>query len=139
MHKTQTAGAVVIGPEGRVLVVNQHGNAWSLPKGHVDPGETLEETAKREVKEESGVSQLEFIKKLGTYERYRIGKDGIGEDTSSLKEITFFLCTSSQKELKPEDPENPEARWVEIEEVEELLTHPKDKAFFRQIKNSLTV
>ncbi len=37
-HSTSTGG-VVINPAGQIMVVSQHGNSWSLPKGHVDSGE----------------------------------------------------------------------------------------------------
>lgn len=130
---TYTAGGVVLNTEGDVLVVSQRGDSWSLPKGHVDEGEETLEAVKREVKEESGISTLHLVKELGTYERYKIGKDGIGEDTSELKHITIFLFTTTEKELRPEDPHNPEARWVKKEEVANLLTHPKDREFFLSI------
>ena len=50
------AGGVVFGSLGHVLVVRYRGSgAWAFPKGHVEPGETLEQTAVREVQEETGV------------------------------------------------------------------------------------
>jgi hypothetical protein len=39
-----------------------------------------------------------------------------------------------QDKLSPEDPENPEAKWVDPQEVSALLTHPKDKEFYENIK-----
>jgi hypothetical protein len=39
--------------------------------------------------------------------------------------------------LKPIDPDNPEARWVDPEQVRELLTHPKDGEFFESIRGQL--
>lgn len=133
MYKTQTAGGVVLNNQEEVLVVNQNNNSWSLPKGHIDPGEDAITTAKREIYEESGISSLTLIRPLGLYERYRIGLDG-KDDTSELKEIQMFLFTTDQKELKPIDKANPEARWVQKDKVSSLLTHRKDKEFFE--KNS---
>ncbi|ANE43829.1 NUDIX hydrolase [Deinococcus puniceus] len=50
------AGGVVFDALGRVLLVRYRGSgAWAFPKGHVEPGETLEQTAVREVQEETGV------------------------------------------------------------------------------------
>jgi ADP-ribose pyrophosphatase YjhB (NUDIX family) len=136
MKKTQTAGGVVINDEGLVLVVNQKGTSWSLPKGHVEIDEDKLTTAKREIFEESGIKDLKLIKELGSYTRSRIGANG-KNDTSEMKEITMFLFKSSQKDLKPQDPENPEARWVPKEEVAALLTHSKDKKFFMGIVKEL--
>jgi 8-oxo-dGTP pyrophosphatase MutT (NUDIX family) len=132
MKKTHSAGGVVTNREGEVLVVSQHGTSWSLPKGHIDPGENALVAAKREIYEESGICDLEFVRELGSYERYKIGVDG-GEDPSELKVITMFLFRTSEKSLKPVDPENPEAKWVEKSKVARLLTHEKDKEFFQRI------
>jgi len=132
MHKTYSAGGVVVNPDGKVLVVSQNGDSWSLPKGHIDPGETGRQAAERETKEESGVTRLEFIKELGSYERYQIAEGGSGENQNEIKNISLFLYTTEQRELAPEDPANPEARWVPPQDVASLLTHPKDKAFFER-------
>jgi len=57
-----------------------------------------------------------------------------GDDPSEFKAITMFLFRTSEKSLRPVDPENPEARWVEKAKVAELLTHKKDKEFFRGVE-----
>ena len=115
-----------------VLVVAQTGDSWSLPKGHIDQGEEALIAAKREIFEEAGVSDLTLIQEFPSYERYKISLDG-GDEKSELKTIQMFLFTTSQMELESHDPQNPEARWVKIDEVENLLTHTKDKEFFRSI------
>ncbi len=129
---TQSSGGIVINPKGLILVVNQNGNSWSLPKGHIDPGETPLDAAKREIYEESGVQKLQLIRELGSYERPKIGLRG-GDDTSEIKRITLFLFKTTQTVLRPVDPDNPEARWVEATQVADLLTHAKDKEFFLSI------
>lgn len=136
LRQTKSGGGVVLNEKGEVLVVSQHGNSWSLPKGHVELGEDAIMAAKRETLEESGLSDLEFIKPLGGYQRFRIGKDG-GEDRTEMKTILMFLFKSKSVTLKPIDPENPEARWVPKNEVAKLLTHPKDKEFFLSIINQI--
>jgi 8-oxo-dGTP pyrophosphatase MutT (NUDIX family) len=132
MKRTYSAGGVVTNNEGKVLVVSQHGTSWSLPKGHIDPGEDALVAAKREIYEESGIRDLEFVRELGSYERHRIGLDG--DDPSELKVITMFLFRTSEKTLRPVDPENPEAKWVEKSKVQLLLTHERDKEFFRNVE-----
>src|ERR1700724_1666871 len=133
MIKTHSAGGVVTNSEGKVLMVSQHGASWSLPKGHIDPDEDALAAAKREIYEESGIRDLELIRELGTYERHKIGVDG-GDDRSELKVITMFLFRTSEKSLKPVDPDNPEARWVEKSKVALLLTHEKDREFFQRVE-----
>jgi ADP-ribose pyrophosphatase YjhB (NUDIX family) len=133
MMKTRSAGGVVTNDEGEVLVVSQRGTSWSLPKGHIDAGEEALDAARREIYEESGIRDLELIRELGTYERHKIGVDG-GDDRSELKVITMFLFRTSEKSLKPVDPDNPEARWVEKSKVALLLTHEKDREFFQRVE-----
>ena len=131
MIDTFSAGGVVLNSKGQVLVVNQDGDSWSLPKGHIEENETALNAAKREIKEESGISELEYVKDLGTYQRFR-WKNGV-EDKELRKNITMFLFTTTQEVLKPIDPENPEARWVDKDKIIELLSFEKDKEFFSKI------
>ena len=137
MKISESAGGVVLNSRGQVLVVSQNGNSWSLPKGHLDPGEDELAAARREIYEESGVRELELVRKLGTYERSRIGLHG-GDDVSQRKRITLFLFRTEQMSLRPIDPENPEARWVDREDVAALLTHPKDKEFYLNAMKELS-
>lgn len=128
-----SAGGVVIGPGNKIVVVSQHNDSWSLPKGHLEPQEDEEEAAIREIYEETGIQDVKIIDKIGEYERARVGKGGIGELADSLKHITIFLCITNQEELRPIDPENPVAEWLAIQDVADRLTHPKDKEFFHTI------
>src|SRR5215510_10208438 len=99
MKATHSAGGVVLNKKGQVLVVNQRGKSWSLPKGHIEEGEETLAAARREIHEESGLEDLTFVKLLGSYERWRIGRDG-GEDGSELKELTFFLFQANGEALQ---------------------------------------
>ena len=136
MRKTESAGGVVLDPRGRVLVVNQSGNSWSLPKGHLEDGEDALAAARREILEESGIADLDLVRELGSYQRYRIALGG-GDDRTELKTIRMFLFRTTQEALSPRDPGNPEARWVERLRVAGLLTHRKDREFFLGVADSL--
>jgi ADP-ribose pyrophosphatase YjhB (NUDIX family) len=133
MKKTHSVGTILINQEGKIAVVNNRGKSWSLPKGHVEPDETETQALSREVWEETGIKDFKSIKELGTYERHRIGLN-TPEDESELKVITIYLCTTKEKTLQPQDPDNPEAKWVSPSEVEDLLTHKKDKEFYSSVK-----
>ena len=134
--RTESAGGIILNKAKRVLVVNQRGTSWSLPKGHIDPGEDRLTAARREIYEESGVSQVELLGDLGSYGRYRIGQKG-GEDLGEFKTIHIFLFRTNQKELKPVDPHNPQALWVDKYKVAGMLTHPKDQEFFRSVLDKI--
>lgn len=130
MNVTKSAGGIVVNAKtGRILVVSQHGTSWSLPKGHIEAGEDQLTAARREIREESGVSQLDYVKDLGSYQRYRLSPTG-GEDRTESKIIHMFLFNTTEDELQPLDPANPEARWVDKTAVAGLLTHPEDREFF---------
>ena len=132
----QVAGGVVWNPVLGVVVVSQPNSTWSLPKGHVEEGESHLGGAIREIKEETGIpmDKLKLISKIGTYERARIPLKPT--DTPEMRSITLYLFKTTAKNLKPEDPINAEARWVPISEVISLLTHPKDKEFFETLMAS---
>lgn len=136
MNHTRTAGGVVINPKGEVLVVNQGGIHWSLPKGHIEEGEDAVSAARREIAEEAGIDELTFVKALGTYERFRMNWDGT-DNLEEYKEISMFLFRTTQTELAPRDLDNPSAMWIAKREVVATLTHPRDKEFFASILHTL--
>jgi 8-oxo-dGTP pyrophosphatase MutT (NUDIX family) len=134
--KTFSAGGVVLNINGEVLVVNQRGSSWSLPKGHLEGNEDEMAAARREIYEESGINSLELIKKLGAISRFKLNRQGV-EDRTELKTITIFLFKTDQMDLNPVDKDNPLARWVNKDEVAGLLTHPEDKKFFLSILSEI--
>ena len=129
IKQVRCSGGVVFKQKGKVLVVNQRNVSWSLPKGHINEGEETLKAAQREIYEESGVKNLEFIKSLGSYKRYGMASEG-SNNRSEMKKITMFLFKTDQEKLKPLDPHNPEAVWVDKEKVTDFLTHSADKKFF---------
>jgi ADP-ribose pyrophosphatase YjhB (NUDIX family) len=134
MKLSISAGGVVINKDGMVLVVQQKHDAWSLPKGKVEEGESSLDAARREIAEESGIDELKYILDLGEYERFRLNKYN-KDDTARLKKIIMFLFSTEQDKLCPRDPHNPSARWVNKEDVADILTHPKDKEFFLKVRH----
>ena len=135
----QVAGGVVWNPKLGIAVVNQNHNSWSLPKGHLEDGENPLTAALREIEEETGIRKddLTFISPLGGYERTQIMRDP--SDTPEMRTITMYLFTTDKEALLPQDKDNPEARFVPIDEVSQLLTHPKDKEFFDSITNRINL
>jgi ADP-ribose pyrophosphatase YjhB (NUDIX family) len=94
------AGGVIARLEGdRVYVALVREGAFTdyiLPKGHVEEGETPEETARREIAEESGLTDLVLLGELGVRERLDFAKKG-------WKKTHYFLFTTRQKEGIPTD------------------------------------
>ena len=64
LRKEFSAGGVVIKDRKEVLLIKNPSNVWTFPKGHIEPGETKEEAALREVKEETNID-AEIVTYLG--------------------------------------------------------------------------
>ena len=136
MQKTHSAGGVVRNVKGEVALVLHSGWFWGFPKGHVDPGETILETAKREIREEIGITELEMKKEFEPYMRPPGDETDVPEP-SEIKTIHMFLFDTPQEEFHLTEEKHTEARWVPVEEVANMLNLAKDKEFFLGIKDSL--
>jgi 8-oxo-dGTP pyrophosphatase MutT (NUDIX family) len=94
---------------------------WALPKGLIGPGEKPEETALREVAEETGV-ESRLVEKLGDV-RYVYTWDG----ERIFKVVSFYLLRYSRGRLGDLPPETAhevdEARWLPLEETPRLLAY----------------
>ncbi|MCM8811834.1 MAG: NUDIX hydrolase [Candidatus Omnitrophica bacterium] len=113
LKKRFSAGGVVFkrGREGvlRIILVSRAGGSiWCLPKGHIDAGESTEEAALREVREETGVS-AEIIRKVGDI-RYVFVQDG----SKISKKVSFYLMRYVRGSVKDHDFEVDEARWFDL-------------------------
>lgn len=92
---------------------------WQLPKGIVDPGESPEMTAVREVKEEGGV-ETERLALIETIEYwYRSVKNG--KPVRFHKFVHFYLLEYKGGDVLNHDHEVEESRWVSFEEAVEML------------------
>ena len=113
----------------------QANSTWSFPKGKIEKKESRLQAAIREIKEETGLTEIYLIKELGTYTRPKMGKDG--KNTRDKKQITLFLFTTSETKLEPEKHQANEARWFTPPEVEKVLSHPLDREFFINNKSKI--
>ena len=109
------AGGAVVNQE-RLLCIYRRGS-WDLPKGKIDDGESERAAALREVREETGLHQLEVTRELPTtYHTYRDGKG-----RRVLKPTYWFEMTTTQERLVPEAEEDiEEARWVPLDAIDEV-------------------
>lgn len=134
----KTAGGIVLGDGGTIALIRHSGGSQSygFPKGGVEENETDEETARREILEETGLPELEYIDDLGTYERPTIGADGL-DVPGVLKSIHMFLFAAPMHTKLAPHMEIQLAEWVSFREAVAVLTHPKDRAWFSSVASRI--
>lgn len=116
-----SAGGVVFRRDGelRILLIRDPYDNWGLPKGHIEAGETAQETAEREVREETGLTDLRSIAELPTIDWYF-------RDRGELvhKFCRFFLMESPSGTPRPQLSEGiSDCRWLPFDEAVATLTH----------------
>ncbi len=117
----EAAGGLVKNSRGERLLIFRH-DTWDLPKGKIDPGETTEEAALREVREECGISSLELGRQLQT--TYHIYEE---KGTQILKVTYWYRMYSDEKTLTPQVEEGiTELAWIPEDDMDEIFenTYP---------------
>ena len=91
MKLERSCGAVVFTQEGgqiRYVIVQSKEGFYGFPKGHMEPGETEEETALREIREETGL-KVSLLKGFRTEDSYPLIREG---KPDTIKRIVYFLA-----------------------------------------------
>lgn len=131
---TRSSGGIVLSERGEVALVRHRvsNGSWLFPKGHVEDGEDDEAAARREIAEEAGLTDLEYIDDLGSYERYHLLPDGT-EDLSELKTIQMFLFVAPRGAMPSPSAEMDGARWVPLRQVGTEIGSVGDRAWFARV------
>ncbi len=101
---------------------DRRGGTWTLPKGTPDPGETIEETAIREVREETGL-EARIVGPLPSI-NYRFMQDGTRID----KTVHYWLMEPVGGDLSRHDREFERVRWVSFDEAPAILTFETERS-----------
>jgi diadenosine hexaphosphate hydrolase (ATP-forming) len=134
-REATSAGAIILREvEGTLKIALAHHpratKSWVLPKGHVEEGESLEQAALREIHEETGLDNVQFIKYLGTITRESVKGNGDVEQ----KTIHFYLAYApgAGQSQAPTDPKFLSVGWFSPAEAIVLLPYESEQAFLRE-------
>ena len=119
MKKEKSCGIVVI-DDDKVLLVHHLIGHFGFPKGHVEKNETEEETAIREVKEETNCDAkiIPGFREVITYSP----KENV------IKDVVFFIGTPETKDTKPQEVEVSEVGFYGIDEALNIITYKEEKS-----------
>ena len=106
------------------------GKLWCLPKGLIEAGETAEETALREIREETGLTG-EILKKIG-----KIHYDFIKEK-HFFKTVHFYLLKFIEGSIDDHDYEVDTVKWFPISDGFQILTYPNEKRILEKANKIL--
>ena len=121
----RSAGGLVLrrerGGYSGLLIGRSTPRIWSLPKGHIEPNESIETAALREVKEETGI-EATIIAKLSDI-RYWFYANKLKHS----KIVHFYLMRYVGGSPTPQEGEVDETQWARLDDMAEMLTHVNER------------
>lgn len=104
---------------------------WSLPKGHIETGETPQQAAVREVAEETGI-RGRVVAQLGTISFWFVI-----DDRRVHKTVHHHLLLAESGALSAEDEEVSEVAWVRLDELAERLAYADERRLVERVPDLL--
>jgi 8-oxo-dGTP pyrophosphatase MutT (NUDIX family) len=128
----KSVGAVIFRQEGNVknvLLLHYPSGHWDFPKGHVEKGETDEETLRREVMEETGIADLRLSQGFKAYigyfyrakEEEKLKRQAAGKSTNIFKKVTYYIAETQTVDVRISS-EHIGYVWLPFKEAIEKVT-----------------
>lgn len=115
-----SAGGIIFNKKGQILMIEDAFGRWTFPKGLIDKGETPEQAAVREVKEEVGVD-AEIIKRLTKDDYWYVAK--WEKEKPRVHKTVYWFLMKAEGSPKPQTSEITNARWLDPKQIAKLETY----------------
>ncbi|MFC1485151.1 bis(5'-nucleosyl)-tetraphosphatase [bacterium] len=116
------------------LLIKHAKGHWGFPKGHPKTNETLQETALRELSEETGISNLNVLENIIFLEKYSFRE----KDILIEKEVLYFLGKLKSKEkIKLPKEEIIDYKWATLQKALEIINFKEGKNLIKNIEKNL--
>jgi 8-oxo-dGTP pyrophosphatase MutT (NUDIX family) len=106
---------------------------WTLPKGTQEPGESITDTALREVREETGL-EVELLRELDTIDYWFVWTP---EQTRYHKFVHYFLMRATGGDLAQHDSESEEARWFAVADAKLVMAFENERHLLEMVPAAL--
>jgi bis(5'-nucleosidyl)-tetraphosphatase len=121
-------------------VQNIKSDEWGLPKGTPEAGETPFETARRELEEETGISDFEIIGGKTFSEKYSFEQDGVmhqKQNTYYIAEVKEMKAKSEEKKEKDPDIDSKDMKWINVNEADNFFKFDTIKQVLKEVTEYL--
>lgn len=113
----------------KYLLVKQHQGHWGFPKGHTESGEKYIDTAVRELKEETGIKKINFLRKKVLFrDNYSFNNT----NAKIIKVVDYFIAESLVTKVKIDNYEILNYKWLTYEKAFDKITFGKSKKILKQ-------
>ncbi len=132
MKQEKSCGAIILkgqSKELKVLLLKHNAGHWAFAKGHVEGNETEEQTALREIKEETSLD-VTLDTNFRTTVRYSPMED-------VEKEVVYFLAYKTEGNETPQLEEISQMKWLNLEEAMNTVTYERDKEILQKVEKYL--
>ena len=133
MLEERSAGAILYQetPSGKLyLLLNYPSGHWDFVKGNIEEGEILKQTVLREIKEETGISDVNFVDGFEDKIEYYYQRDG----ELVHKEVFFFLAKTNTNHVKLSH-EHLNFAWLKFNDALQKLTYKTAQNLLKKVKD----
>jgi len=132
MRKDSSYGVIPLSNvdgQWHVYIIRHNAGHWAFPKGHPEKGETPQQTAERELKEETGLNISRFFPNSPLQEHY-----SFIHDQEAIDKTVFYFLAEVHGDIKLQEEEVSNGEWIALKKVHERITFQESKELCSQVQ-----